>query len=200
MTIEVGVCTVHCLLDRFHALCVTQRVHVLSTSTNFSLASLQLFIQSGSSFEHLNNMEGLSAASSIIAVVSLAFQIGASIQKLCDFWDVVEDGTRGVRAILTDLHVISNVLEDIRSDASLLKPHSRALNACLTALEGCRESVEALSATVNELQPGFSSQNRVASKFAALKIAWKADKIRRFQETLRDMKITLTLARLNYME
>jgi hypothetical protein len=145
-------------------------------------------------------MEGLSAASSVIAVVSLAIQIGASIQKLCDFWDVVEDGPKGVRAILTDLHVVSNVLEDIRCDASLFKPHSRALNACLTALDGCRESVEALSAIVNDLQPGFSSQNGTAKKFTALKIAWKADKIRRFQESLRDMKITLTLARLNYME
>jgi hypothetical protein len=145
-------------------------------------------------------MEGLSAPSSIVSVVSLAFQIGASIQKLCDFWELVEDGPRGIRNILTDLHVVSNVLEDIRCDTNHLKPHSRALNACLIALEGCRESVEALGAIVNGLHPGFSSQAGPVKKFTALKIAWKADKIRRFQESLRDMKTTLTLARLNYME
>ena len=145
-------------------------------------------------------MEGLSPVSSIVSVVSLAFQIGASIQKLCDFWEVVEDGPRAVRTILTDLHVVSNVLEDIRCDANLLKPHSRALYACLTALDGCGESVEVLGAIVNDLQPGFSCQKGTTKKFTALKIAWKADKIRRFQESLRDMKTTLTLARLNYME
>ncbi len=145
-------------------------------------------------------MDGLSAASSAFAVVSLAIQIGGGIRELYNFWGSIQDGPNEIRRIINDLNIISNVLEDIRQEASREKTHSRVLNTSLAALDGCSETMEALQNMVEELQSGSSAQKRTVRRWAAFKAAWKGDRIRKYQETLREMKITLILARQNAIE
>ena len=142
-------------------------------------------------------MAGIGEASSIIAVVSLAIQFGDSIKKFCDFWDSIQEAPREVRIISGDLSIVSDVLEDIRQEAESSRPYSRSLSTSLAALKQCADSLETLQELIDGLEPGFSSQEWKRRKWTAFKTAWKGEKIRRFQDGLRDMKLTLILARQN---
>lgn len=55
-------------------------------------------------------MEGLSAAASGIAVVSIAVQLANSIKSLCEFWGSVQDAPDDIRAIVKELGLLSAVL------------------------------------------------------------------------------------------
>ncbi|KAF8858739.1 hypothetical protein BDZ45DRAFT_725848, partial [Acephala macrosclerotiorum] len=145
-------------------------------------------------------MDGLSSAASAFAVVSLAAQVASGIQKLCDFWQSVRDGPKDVLCIVRDLEVVSIILDEMRQEAHGERPHSRALATTIEALESCNGSVAALNHLIDELQPGFTSKKRALKKRAALKAAWKGDMIRKFRETLKDMKLTLLLAKQNSIE
>jgi len=142
-------------------------------------------------------MAGIGEASSIIAIVSLAIQLGDSIKKFCNFWESIQEAPREVRIISRDLSIVSDVLEDIRQEAESSRPYSRTLSASLAALEQCTDSLETLQELIDGLEPGFSSQEWKIRKLTASKTAWKGEKIRRFQDGLRDMKLTLILARQN---
>ncbi|KUJ23443.1 uncharacterized protein LY89DRAFT_713899 [Mollisia scopiformis] len=144
-------------------------------------------------------MDGLSGAASAFAVVSLAAQVAGGVQKLCNFWETVQDGPRNVSCIVKDLEVVSNVLDDIRQEmlSQNEMPYSRSVAATHGALESCQGRVAALDALIDGFQPGFSTHKRNFKKWAALKASWKGDRLRKFQETLKDVKTTLLLARQN---
>jgi hypothetical protein len=142
-------------------------------------------------------MEVLSGVSSAFAVVSLAIELGGKTKKLCDFWSSIQEAPKEIRGISRDLKIISDVLSDIRHDADAARPHSRALSASLAALEQSSDSLETLQELVDELAPRLLGENRRVRKWAAFKTAWKGERLRKFQDTLRDMKLTLILARQN---
>ncbi|KAL2070291.1 hypothetical protein VTL71DRAFT_13317 [Oculimacula yallundae] len=141
-------------------------------------------------------MEGLSAASGAFAVVSLAIQIGASLKRLCDFWESVQDGSKDIRIVANDLHIMSYIMEDIRDAGTRdMRPQNRAMSTTLAALRGCVESIETLQEVLNEHQTGFSSSKRSKKTWAAFRVAWNGDKLKRYQDILSRMKMTLILAR-----
>ena len=142
-------------------------------------------------------MDVLSSASSAFAVVSLAIEVGDKIKKLCDFWNSIQEAPKEVRRIARDLTIISHVLEDIREDAQSARPHARATSASLAALDQCSDSVDLLQRLLDELEPGLLSEKRRIRRWSAFKAAWKGERIRKFQEGLRDMKMTLILTRQN---
>ena len=56
-------------------------------------------------------MGGLSAAASVIAVTSLAFQLAESIQKVSKFWDPIQSAPEEINNINSELQVLRTVLE-----------------------------------------------------------------------------------------
>jgi len=145
-------------------------------------------------------MEVLAGVSSVTAVVSLAIELGGKIKKLCEFWDSVQDAPREIRNIAQDLNIISQVLDSIGQDADTVRPHTSDLSASLAALEQCGDGVESLQEILRGIEPGFASTSKRVKKWTAFKTAWKGDKLRIFRDELRDMKITLVLARQNFTE
>jgi hypothetical protein len=78
-------------------------------------------------------MDGLSAAASAIAVVSLGVQIAESLRELCDFWDSIQEAPEDIKAILKDLRILELVISDIRRSGDLhgVDPlSSLALESC----------------------------------------------------------------------
>ncbi|KAG4416838.1 hypothetical protein IFR04_010034 [Cadophora malorum] len=139
-------------------------------------------------------MYGLSVASGAIAVVSLAAQIGSGIKKLCDFWDSVQDSPKEVRTIIKQLNIISHIVNDIREGASAPQPYSRALTSTHAALDSCAESIETLEEMVAESQSRLASRKKSRRTWAAIKIAWNGDRLKKYQHVLGEMKSTLILA------
>ncbi|KAK0112981.1 hypothetical protein ONS95_014695 [Cadophora gregata] len=139
-------------------------------------------------------MDGLSVASGVIAVVSLAAQVGSGIKKLCDFWDSVKDCPKDVRTIAKQLNIISHIVDGIREEASTLQAQSRALSPTHAALGSCAESIQTLEEMIVESQRGLVSRKKRRRTWAAIKFAWNGDKLKKYQDVLSQMKSTLILA------
>ena len=136
-------------------------------------------------------MDGLSAAASGIAVVSIAIQLAESVKKLHDFWSSVKDAPDEVRAFRKDLGLLSTILSKIEREENQYGTSPETLEV----LENCKEQVASLTALVRNISPGFEAASRRARKWSALKAAFKKDKRLEFRDCLRETKITLILAR-----
>ena len=137
-------------------------------------------------------MDGVSAASSVIAVVSVSAQLIKGIKELYNFWKSIEEAPENVRNIVENLTFLSHVLDDIDFKVEQ--------NASVKALlEACVLTVKRLK-TLNEFfERGFASKKRVIRKWTALKSVFNAERVRRFQEILSELKITLLLAQNNHL-
>jgi hypothetical protein len=140
-------------------------------------------------------MDVLSATSSVIAVVSLAIQLGDKSKKLCDFWKAVKWAPQEIEQIVSDLSIIASLTDIIRQEAESPRPHTQLLDINLKALGQCFGSITDLQNLTFKYQPGISSERRGTQTWSACKLLWNAEKIRGFRETLKDAKFTLMLAR-----
>jgi len=134
-------------------------------------------------------MEPLSGGASVIAFVSLAVQLADSIKKLSDFWSSIQEAPQEISALVSDLRLISAVLQEIRNDVRDSAPDSTSMQA----LRGCESLVGGLNALVDDLAPGFTSESRRVRKWTALKAFRRSEKIRKFHGDLANMKSTLNL-------
>lgn len=138
-------------------------------------------------------MDGLSSAASVIAVGSLAVQLADTAKQLCDFWSSIKDAPENIRAIMTDLELLSSVLAEAALEAQRTSP-----DASLTAvLHSCNGKLKSLTMLTDDLEPGFSSKSSRIRKWTAFKFVLKSEKLRRFQEVLESLKSTLVLAQQN---
>lgn len=135
-------------------------------------------------------MDGLSAAASAMAVVSLAFQLGDSIKQLHDFWDSVKEAPDDIHAIQEDLGLLSSVLAEMANEMQ----HSGPDQTITRALKACSDKVDKLTRITNDLEPGFASRSLRIRKWTAFKAVLKSDKIDKFQKVLEGLKSTLILA------
>ncbi|KAE9374686.1 hypothetical protein N431DRAFT_464918 [Stipitochalara longipes BDJ] len=132
-------------------------------------------------------MDGLSAAASGMAVVSLAFQLAGGFIQLYDFWGTVQDAPHEVNEMLMDLKLLSRILNELvnRKDPS---PHVK------DALEHCDTKVEVLLSIVREFEPDFTNHSGRVRLWKAFKAARKKQKLKRFRDSLQETKTTLLLA------
>jgi hypothetical protein len=144
-------------------------------------------------------MELLSGASSVLAVVSLAMQLGDKIKTLCDFLNQVKDAPKDIQSILKELCIISNVADTIRTQSESPTPHPRTLETCLQALQQCEDCIEEFEILLAKHEPGFTSPSLAIRKWSALKVTWKSNSIQRFRERLKDTVIIVTLARQEFL-
>lgn len=138
-------------------------------------------------------MEGLSAAASVIAVTSLAFQLAESIQKLFDFWDSVQNAPAEIHDIKFELGSLRDVLEQIGHDAQ----YQLANPSMVLALRLCSEKINVINSLTAEIELGFASSKSLTRKWSALKAALRRGKIEKVQSALGRLKETLILALLN---
>jgi hypothetical protein len=140
-------------------------------------------------------MEGLAGASSAIAVVTVAVQLADGIRKLLEFWESIKDAPTDIQAFSKDLKIVLEVVEDLRDQNHYPRPHCRSVAANSAALELCLDSLKILQGLIDKLDLGLSSDKPLNRKWAAIKSAWKNNNIAKFRERLRDMKLTLLVAR-----
>ena len=135
-------------------------------------------------------MDGLSAAASGMAVISLAFQLGDSLKQLHDFWDSVREAPDDIHAIQEELGLLSSVLAEMANEMQ----HSGPDQTLTRALEICSDKVKKLNRITNEMEPGFASGSLRIRKWTAFKAVFKSEKIQKFQKVLEGLKSTLMLA------
>ena len=138
-------------------------------------------------------MEGLSAAASVIAVTSLAFQLAESTQKLFEFWDSVQHAPEEINDIKSELESLRDVLEQIGHDAQ----HQPASPSTVSALRLCSEKINAIRSLTADIESGFTCSRIHTRKWSALQVAFKRERIEKVQNSLNRLKATLTLILLN---
>lgn len=140
-------------------------------------------------------MDVLSGTSSVLAVISLAIQVGEKIKTLCDILQRIQDAPKELQWIINDLSVLAKVADSILEEAEAPRPHSRHLDTCLTALSQCSDCVEEFKVLLAKYQPGLMSSSRTVQKLSGIKVAWKADSIQGYRDRLGHASMGLLLAR-----
>lgn len=138
-------------------------------------------------------MDGLSAAASVIAVTSLAFQLAESTQKLFEFWNSVQHAPEEINDIKSELESLKDVLEQIGHDAQ----HRPASSSMVSALRLCSEKINAMKSLTADIESGFTCSSIRTRKWSAIKAVFKRERIEKVQRSLSRMKATLTLLLLN---
>ena len=135
-------------------------------------------------------MDGLLAAASAMAIVSLAVQLADTAKQLCDFWSSIKDAPGNIRTVIADLELLTNVLAEIAFEAQ----HTGPDTTLAAVLQSCTGKLKSLAALTNNLEPGFYSRSSKIRKWSAVKLILKREKMTRFQEVLESLKSTLVLA------
>lgn len=112
-------------------------------------------------------MEVLGGVSSVLAVVSLALQLGSNIQKLVGFWDSVKEAPEDIHQLKSQLGVLGELLRCIEVDTrGSLKP--RAADIGVQCLQVCNMSVSKLERVTAELNRGLNG-NGVKRRWTCLR-------------------------------
>ncbi|TEY73283.1 hypothetical protein BOTCAL_0080g00110 [Botryotinia calthae] len=111
-------------------------------------------------------MDGLSSASAVFAVVSIAVQLAETIHKLVEFWKAVEDAPDNVASIFQELGLLSKILTQSHELAQL---HSFS-DIFDEALADCCSKILKLHSKVENTRQNLNSPILRKRKWAAWKI------------------------------
>lgn len=136
-------------------------------------------------------MEGLAAASSVLAVVSLALQLADNVQRLIEFWDSVKEAPAEVSGIRSQLRILGVLLKSIERDLpqSPSDGDSDLGHACLVV---CGESLLKLE----KLSEGWDQElnsGSIRRKWTCLKKALRENELARYWNQVDRAKSTLMM-------
>jgi len=135
-------------------------------------------------------MDPLSAGASVLAFLGLAGNLSKGLKLTYDFWSSIEDAPEDIRFIAHDVNQIADLLEYIEQNESGYWHHQPTR----TAVKNWSEVVQAVTAFVNELEPGFASSNWRVRKWTAMKAASRDEKLKKLQLRLSGTKSSLSLS------
>jgi len=139
-------------------------------------------------------MEPVSAASSVISIVSLAIQLADKVQQLHDFWQSFKQAPAEIEQITDNLDTFREI---IKVGARTSAGHDPLLHK---TLQRCNVRIDELRGLVEKLEPGFASQRRVVRQWSAFKMVLKKKIIQQFQAAITETKLDLVLVRQNMAE
>jgi hypothetical protein len=105
-------------------------------------------------------MDGLSAASSIFAVVSLAIQLGDGFSKLCSHLVSIKDATQEILSLINELQFLANLLDQVKRNEETFGSHEGTREA----LALCLEPLESLNNIAESLVLGVTSKRKLKRK------------------------------------
>ncbi|KAF7860350.1 hypothetical protein EAF04_008477 [Stromatinia cepivora] len=138
-------------------------------------------------------MDGLSSASAVFAVVSLAVQLAETIHKLVDFWKAVEDAPDNITRIFQELGLLSKIL----TQSHELAQCNSFSDIFDEALADCSSKVFKLYSKVENTRNNLKSEKLRKRKWAAWKIVLQKAEIDSLQRSISDAKLTILLAQNN---
>ena len=138
-------------------------------------------------------MDGLSAAASVMAVTSLAFQLAHTTKQLFEFWESIQDAPEDIRKIKSDLEFLTKVLDHIAREARQQSPDP----LMESALRLCSEKIDTITSLTLAFEPNFASGKLVIRKWGAFRVILKRDKFKQLRKSLDGMKETLMMVQIN---
>ena len=138
-------------------------------------------------------MSGLSSASGVFAVVSVAVQLAECIKKIVEFSNAVQGAPAHICALFHNLEVLAAMIFQVQQ----LNGHVAFDNANEKALQNCQRKVLKLQNTIHEAQLNLKSKSSVRQKWGAFQTSLKRDEIQSMQRSIEEAKLTLQLVQTN---
>lgn len=149
-------------------------------------------------------MDGISAAASGIAVVSLALQLVETVTAVHAFLRSIEDAPEEIERLARLLEQLHCLLDGVRSVLQSQKLREKEVDLCpatLTALQECSRQMHPLAALIWDAKASLGRRSRIMRKWSALRFSLKKEDVALFEDRmLRAMAILQTAMTLNVMQ
>ena len=126
-------------------------------------------------------MDGLSAASSGIAVVSLAIQLVDSVREIRRFFQTLKDAPEELGRLLDLLEHMELMLENI---GKLVDPDSDISPSVLKAIQTCEKALNKLSALIQKVKRNSSAQIPLKRSLGFFRLACKKQEVEEIEKQL----------------
>jgi len=133
-------------------------------------------------------MDGLSAGASVLAVLSLAIQMGDSAHTLVRFLETIADAPAEVKRLRDLIDLVFAIATGVRSQ---LQSHQRFYSGSLTgegtictALLACQGQLDQIQTLLSKVEDVESGRTLVSRSWARFRLALKKDDIADFEERL----------------
>jgi hypothetical protein len=114
-------------------------------------------------------MDGVSSASGIFAIVSIAIQLGDGVHKLHKFWSDVKDAPPYIRDLLAELKSLSALIK--KTERTI--PASYCDHVSHEILNSCKKKISALYEKSLKVGIDLQSTSRRKRHWAAFKVAFE---------------------------
>ncbi|PMD61924.1 uncharacterized protein K444DRAFT_642186 [Hyaloscypha bicolor E] len=144
-------------------------------------------------------MDGLSAAASGIAVVSLAIQLVDSVREIRRFLRDVSEAPKELRRLIDLLEQLELILENIGALVERQQEHTAQAEidvsgSILRAMRTCESKLQMLEGVVEAAKKSATATNKTTRTFGSFRLACKRREIEEFESQLRDAINLLNLA------
>jgi len=141
-------------------------------------------------------MDGLSSASAVLAVVSVACELVKAVHKLNLFLKDVKNAPKDVLEHLEELEIISAVVETTGKRI----PTENCDEASQNVLKTCKNKINGLKKKIQATIDGLESRSLSRRKRAAFSFALDKDEVNGLQDTIERAKSTLSLVLANFTQ
>jgi hypothetical protein len=136
-------------------------------------------------------MDGLSAASGVFAVVSLAVELPTAIQNLVEFCRTIKDAPDDVRSLMDELNLFAVLLKQIHRPGR----NQEFDDMVNLAVHQCNNELLKLRSVLSGVVDDLSSPSSRKRGLGALKMAMKKPHIEAMKSSLEKVKTTLMLVK-----
>ncbi|KAF3800684.1 hypothetical protein GCG54_00003583 [Colletotrichum gloeosporioides] len=146
--------------------------------------------------------EVLGVVSSAIAVAELAGKFGLSVMKLKQLWDEIQDIPEEMNRIMRQLEILKPVLAGMEADFVQQQRHkvySNNATNLYASIEYCRDAVNDLESLAEDMQARISTAKRSRRNITKLKVSFKKEDIRKYQERIGWALHLISLSQHSYM-
>jgi hypothetical protein len=153
-------------------------------------------------------MDGLSAAASGFAVVSLVVQLVGSVRQIRQFLRNISEAPKELRRLMDLLEELEFILEQVgilvqrqRGNSTLWE--TGVLTSVLKATNSCQIKLAMLEGVVEATKQAFAASNRTTRTLGSFKLACKKKDLREIESQLHNAANLLSLsmmANLTYVE
>ncbi|TEY71740.1 hypothetical protein BOTCAL_0087g00070 [Botryotinia calthae] len=131
---------------------------------------------------------------SVIAIATLAVQLGDALRKAAEFWEAVQDAPSDIRRLSKELRLVASVFHTIRVEYEAGSTPTNFESMVKDALELAKDDIDQLSEFISELSRNLSIANgSLGRQWRKVQMALKASKIERFRDNLVSVKTTMAL-------
>ncbi|GKT57535.1 hypothetical protein ColTof4_09527 [Colletotrichum tofieldiae] len=135
---------------------------------------------------------------SALTVAEMAGKFGTSLIKLKKLWNEVQDVPNEIAQLFRQLELLRPVLAEMESEFTQQTHKVYQNSAANLSMEYCQQAVGEFDALAEDLQSRIDAAKRSKRNITKLKVTFKKDQIRSYQEKIQFALQLLCLSQQTY--